>query len=327
MERQLERMVHLVDDLLDVSRISRGKFELRKQRIELAEVLNTAVETSRPLIEAGGHELTVVLPPQAVFIDADMTRLGQVFSNLLNNAAKYSERGGHIRLAAECHGSDVVVSVKDTGIGIPPEMLSRVFDMFMQVDRSLEKAQGGLGIGLSLVQRLVEMHGGSVQARSEGYGLGSEFVVRLTALPAVHESQPPADEGEAPPSSGHRRILVADDNPDSADTLSMLLTLTGNEVLTASDGLQAVDVAAAFRPDVILLDIGMPKLNGYESCRRIRQQPWGEQPVIIAITGWGQDDDKRRSQEAGFNYHIVKPIDPDALEKLLAGLQPVENTG
>jgi PAS domain S-box-containing protein len=330
MERQLERMVHLVDDLLDVSRISRGKFELRKQRIELAEVLNSAVETSRPLIEAGGHELTVVLPPQAVFIDADMTRLGQVFANLLNNAAKYSERGGHIRLAAECQGSDVVVSVKDTGIGIPPEMLSKVFDMFMQVDRSLEKAQGGLGIGLSLVQRLVEMHGGSVQARSEGCGLGSEFVVRLPALPAlaaVHESQPPADEGEPLPSSGQRRILVADDNPDSANTLSMLLTLTGNEVLTASDGLQAVDVAAAFRPDVILLDIGMPKLNGYESCRRIRQQPWGKEPVIIALTGWGQDDDKRRSQEAGFNYHIVKPIDPAALEMLLAGLQPVEDTG
>ncbi len=323
MERQLGQMVHLVDDLLDVSRISRDKLELRKERVELAAVLNNAVETSRPLIEASGHELTVSLPPEPVFVDADVTRLGQVFTNLLNNAAKYSERGGRIRLAVERQGSDVVVSVKDTGVGISPDMLPKIFEMFIQVDRSLEKTQGGLGIGLTLVKRLVEMHGGSVEARSEGDGKGSEFVVRLpVVLTVFREVNPSTEKGESVCPTGQCRILVADDNQDSATSLAMILEIMGNDVRTANDGLQAVDMAATFRPDVILLDIGMPKLNGYEACRRIRQQPWGEKIVIIAQTGWGQDEDKRRSREAGFNHHLVKPVAPATLEKLLAGTKP-----
>jgi PAS domain S-box-containing protein len=320
MERQLGQLVHLVDDLLDVSRISRGKLELRRERVELAAVVNGAVETSRPLIDAGGHQLTVSLPSEPVFVDADVTRLGQVFANLLNNAAKYSDRGGSIRLTVEPQGGEVVVSVQDRGVGIPPHMLPRIFDLFTQVDRSLERSQGGLGIGLTLVKRLVEMHGGSVEARSEGHGLGSELVVRLPVIsPAV---QPPAAVDGAVDPSPQYRVLVADDNVDSAASLAMMLEIMGNEVRTANDGLQAVEEAAAFRPDLILLDIGMPRLNGYEACRAIREQPDGGRPVIVACTGWGQDEDRRRSREAGFNVHLVKPVDPADLEKLLAGLPP-----
>ncbi len=322
MERQLGQMVHLVDDLLDVSRISRGKLELRKERVELAAVLNNAVETSRPLIDSSGHQLTVRLPSEPVLVDADVTRLGQVFANLLQNAAKYSERGGRIGLTAERQGSDVAVSVTDTGVGIPPDMLPRIFDMFAQVDRSLERSQGGLGIGLTLVKRLVEMHGGSVEAKSEGHGRGSEFVVRLPVVSSlVEEVEPPTETGQPICPSAQCRILVADDNEDSAASLAMMLQIMGNEVRTAKDGLQAVEAAAAFQPDVILLDIGMPRLNGYEACRRIREQPGGQKAVLIALTGWGQDEDKRRSAEAGFHHHLVKPVDPAALGELLAGLQ------
>ncbi len=324
MERQIGQMVRLVDDLLDVSRISRGILELRMERVDLATVVNNAVETSRPLIDSSAHELTVSLPTRPVFVYADETRLGQVFANLLNNAAKYSERGGRIWLIAERQGSDVVVSVKDCGVGIPPEMLPRIFDMFTQVDRSLEKSQGGLGIGLTLVKRLVEMHGGSVEARSEGLGTGSEFVVRLPIVSsALEEVDPPTQAIESvPPSPLQCRILVADDNEDAATSLAMILTIMGNEVRTANDGLEAVAVAATFRPDVIFLDIGMPKLNGYEACRRIREQAWGKKAVLVTLTGWGQDEDKRLSEQAGFNYHLVKPVDPAELVRLLAGLKP-----
>ena len=343
MERQLAQMVHLVDDLLDVSRISRGKLELRKQLIELSSVINNAVETSRPLIEASGHQLTVILPLEPIFVDADATRLGQVFSNILNNAAKYSEPGGRIELVVSVasrlasaeseamklaiHQSPlatpfVVVSVKDTGVGIPPDMLPKIFEMFTQVDRSLEKAQGGLGIGLSLVKRLVEMHGGNVVAHSDGHGTGSEFVVRLPIVSSnVHENKLRIDEVQTASSSGKRRILVADDNQDAAKTLAMLLKIMGNEVHTANDGLQAVEMADVFQPQVILLDIGMPKLNGYEACRRIRERPWGKKVILIALTGWGQDDDRRRSLEAGFDHHLVKPVDPATLRKLLSAEQ------
>ncbi len=324
MERQLGQMVHLVDDLLDVSRISRGKLDLRKERVDLAVVLNNAVETSRPLIDSNGHELTVGVPPWPIFVDADVTRLGQVFGNLLNNAAKYSERGGRIGLTAERQGGEVVVSVKDTGVGIPPDMLPKIFEMFTQVDRSLEKSQGGLGIGLTLVKQLVEMHGGSVEAKSDGHGRGSEFVVRLPLwkdeggrMKDESVIGPSGSSFILPPSS--LKVLVADDNEDAASSLAILLKIMGNEVLTANDGLRAVEAAEAFRPDVILLDIGMPKLNGYEVCRRIRERPWGVKAVLIALTGWGQEEDKRRSQEAGFDHHMVKPVDPAALEKLLAG--------
>ncbi len=326
MERQLTQMVHLVDDLLDVSRISRGKLQLRKERVELATVLNDAVETSRPIIDAGGHTLIMKLPPDPIFLDADATRLGQIFSNLLNNAAKYSESGGRIELVAsvEDEGRRMKVSIRDTGVGIPPEMLPKIFEMFTQVDRSLEKSQGGLGIGLTLVRRLVEMHDGAVEARSDGHGKGSEFIVRLPIASSEKPMANPTHVTQDPPHATALKVLVADDNEDSAITLSMILKILGSEVRTANDGMEAVEMATAFRPDVILLDIGMPRLNGYEACRRIREQSWGEKIVLVALTGWGQDEDKRRSQEAGFTHHMVKPIDPDALKKLLF---PVRNVG
>jgi PAS domain S-box-containing protein len=323
MERQLTQLVRLVDDLMDISRISRGKITFQKERVELAAVANSAVESSRPLIEQQGHELTVMLPKQPVIIEADPTRLAQVFVNLLNNAAKYSNRGGHIWLTAERQRSDVVVSVRDTGIGIPADQLPRIFEMYSQVERSLEKSQGGLGIGLTLVKRLVEMHGGSVEAHSEGPGKGSEFVVRL---PVVVEPYMPQAAGEpsqpAVPISS-LRILIVDDNRDGADSLALMLRIMGNDTRTAYDGQAGVRIFGEFRPDVVLLDIGLPKLNGYEACRRIRELPLGKDIVMVAVTGWGQEDDRRRSQEAGFNFHIVKPVDPQALEKLLTGLQQV----
>ena len=317
MERQVGQMVHLIDDLLDLSRISRGKIELRKKRIELASVIAQAIETSRPFIDQAGHELLVEVPPGPIYVDADLTRLTQVFSNLLNNAAKFTERGGRVQLAVQLMGADVVVSITDNGIGIQTHMLPRVFEMFTQVDGNLERSQGGLGIGLSIAQRLVQMHGGSILARSDGPNRGSEFVVRLpVALSLVGNTH--VDEVNPVRPTARLRILVADDNVDSAESLAMLLTLEGNKTQTAHDGLQALDGAAAFRPDVILLDIGMPKLNGYEVCRLIRQQAWSKNMVVIALTGWGQEEDKRRSQEAGVDFHLVKPVDYAALKKLLA---------
>ncbi|HEX9000903.1 MAG TPA: ATP-binding protein, partial [Blastocatellia bacterium] len=320
MERQLQQMVRLIDDLLDLSRISRGKIELRKEPIELAAALQNAIETSLPLIEAAGHELIVELLPETVLLQADQTRLAQVFANLLNNAAKYTEKGGRIRLTAAKSGDEIMVSVKDNGVGIPASMLSQVFDMFTQVDRSLEKSRGGLGIGLSITKRLVEMHGGKVEAHSDGDGAGSEFVVRLP-LPVLPTRE--ADITQQTPSApnGRRRILVADDNEDSASAMAMMLKLMGYEVRLASDGPEAIQRAEAFRPALILLDIGMPGMNGYDACRHIRQQPGGEEIVIAALTGWGQEEDKRRSRDAGFNYHLVKPVAPADLEKLLAAVE------
>jgi CheY-like chemotaxis protein len=322
MERQLTQLVRLVDDLLDVSRISRGKLELRRECVELAAVVQSAVETSRPLIELMGHELKVTLPQRPIMVDADLTRLAQVFMNLLNNAAKYTERGGCIRLTAERQGSEVVVSVKDTGIGIAAEQLPHIFGLFAQVDHSMEKSQGGLGIGLTLVQRLVEMHGGSVEVRSEGLGEGAEFVVRLPVV--MEEVQPERQDGNDRPVTPKlsRRILIVDDNRDGADSLAAMLRLLGNDTRTAYDGLEGVRVAGEYRPDVVLLDIGLPRLNGCEACRRIREQLWGKKIVLIAVTGWGQEDDRRRSQEAGFDHHLVKPLDPDELGKLLADPLP-----
>ena len=318
MERQLNQMIRLVDDLLDVSRITRDQLDLKKQRVELATVVHSAVETSRPLIEQAGHTISITLPPTPIYLDADLTRLAQVFSNLLTNSAKYTPPGGHIRLITEGFDNEVAVTVRDNGLGIPAESLPGVFQMFSQVDRNMERAQGGLGIGLSLVRRLVEMHGGTVQAHSDGPGQGSDFTVRLplpqstpqTAIPRVQECPGPA---------ARLRILVVDDNQDSAITLGRLLTLIGHEIQTAHDGLAAVEAAGQFRPDVILLDIGLPKLNGYDACRRIREQPWSRSMEIIALTGWGQEEDLRRSKEAGFDHHLVKPLDLTILKKLLAG--------
>ena len=322
-DRQVHHMARLLDDLLDVSRISHDKLELRKEQIELSAVIQMAVETSRPLIDSGGVELTVTLPVEPVVVDADPMRLAQVFSNLLNNAAKFTETGGHIHLTGVREGSDVAVSVKDDGMGIAGEMLPRVFDVFSQAKRGSERSQDGLGVGLSLVRGLVELHGGSVVARSDGPGRGSEFVVRLPVI--AHSSVPAAlprgEEGE-PARVAKRRLLIADDVKDGADALAMLLRMKGHDVHTAYDGEEAIAVAAKFHPDVALLDIGMPKLNGYDACHYIRQQPWGKEMFLIAVSGWSQEADRRRAKEAGFDHHMVKPVHPDALMKFLASLAP-----
>jgi CheY-like chemotaxis protein/two-component sensor histidine kinase len=318
LERQVNHLVRLVDDLLEVSRISRGKIELKKERVDLAAVVDHALETSRPLIEAGGHVLNVFLPSESLVLEADPVRLAQVLANLLNNAAKYTESGGIIAVTAERQGREALVRVRDSGIGISEAMLGRVFDLFSQVDQSLEKTQGGLGIGLHLAKRLVELHGGSLEAHSEGLGRGSEFVVRLPVADEGAESRPaPAPERAGAGAESRRRVLVADDNEDAVSSLAQLLEIMGHEVRTAADGRQAVEAAAAFRPELILLDIGMPRLNGYDACRLIRAQPWGREPVIAALTGWGQDRDKARSREAGFDNHLVKPVEPADLERLL----------
>jgi signal transduction histidine kinase/CheY-like chemotaxis protein len=320
MDRQVGHMVRLIDDLLDVSRITLGKIELRKERIELAAAVQDAIETSRPLIESLGHELCFKIPSHSIIVHGDRTRLAQVFANLLNNSAKYTKPGGHIELAIERQGSDVVVRVKDDGVGIPKDKLSSIFEMFTQVDGALERSGGGLGIGLSLVRGLVQMHGGHVEACSNGKGKGSEFTVRLPIVlsPPVRDEE--AANDAAVESGSKHRILVVDDNRDSAISLSLMLKLMGHVVETSHDGLQAVEAAGSFLPDVALVDIGLPGLNGYEVCRQIRQQSWGTEMVLIALTGWGQDEDKRRSKEAGFNFHLVKPVDVAILENLLAGL-------
>jgi PAS domain S-box-containing protein len=315
-ERQLIQMVRLVDDLLDVSRITRGKIELRCERVELESILQQAIETSRPSIESANQELAVMVPAEPLHLMGDAVRLVQVFSNLLNNSCKYSESGGRITLSAERQGDGAVITVRDTGIGIPPEMLPQVFDMFTQADRSLDRAEGGLGIGLALARRIVEMHDGSISATSEGTGQGSTFVVRLPLDIGWQGPLAEADEHETKLVTA-RRILVVDDNEDSAASLAMLLKLAGNETEVAHDGLAAIDAAEKFRPDAVLLDIGLPKLNGYEVAREIRQQPWGATMKLIALTGWGQDEDRRKSREAGFNGHLVKPADFGALTKML----------
>ncbi|MDP3231551.1 MAG: PAS domain S-box protein [Myxococcales bacterium] len=322
MARQVSQLVRLVDDLLDVSRISEGKVELRKERVELRAVFDAAVETSRPAIEQGGHELAVVLPDEPISVEGDAVRLTQVVSNLLNNSAKFTHRGGHIRLTAGREGGMVVVAVKDDGIGIPPSMLDTVFVMFTQVGRPLEKSAGGLGIGLSLVKELVELHGGTIVARSGGEGMGSEFVVRLPVVTAV-VAGPDRSNGQSsevvPPTL--RRILVVDDNVDAADMLREVLELLGNEVRAANDGEAGIAMAAQFLPDVMVMDIGMPNLSGYEAARRIREYPWGQGIVLIALTGWGREDDRKKSSAAGFDHHLVKPLDVGVLRKLLAELK------
>jgi signal transduction histidine kinase/ActR/RegA family two-component response regulator len=320
MERQLAHMVRLIDDLLDVSRISRNKMELRRSRVLLSDVISNAVETARPLIEAAGHELHVALPTEPIFLDADLTRLAQVFGNLLTNSAKYTEPGGHIWLNATPVDGEVVVAVRDTGIGIPAEALPAIFDMFSQVDRSLERSTGGLGIGLALVRGLVEMHGGSVSAASDGPGRGSTFTVRLPVLKARPELSPVKVDVTANGNGPRRRILVVDDNRDSAETMAALLGLLGNEVVMAHDGIEAVEAAERTRPEVVLMDVGMPRLNGYEATRRIREQPWGSNVTIIAVTGWGQDGDRAQSRAAGCDGHLVKPVSLPDLQILLAEL-------
>ncbi|HYH69450.1 MAG TPA: ATP-binding protein [Urbifossiella sp.] len=320
MERQLKQMVRLVDDLLDVSRITTGKLELHRQRVDLVAVLRDAVEGSRPLIDRGGHALAFAPPPGPVWLDADPTRLHQVFLNLLNNAAKYSDPGGHVRLDVERAGAEAVVRVRDSGIGIPAARLADVFDVFVQVDTSWQRAQGGLGIGLSLVKEFVGLHGGRVAAHSEGPGRGSEFVVHLP-LAAAPAPSPPAAAAR-PPHGPTRRILVVDDNQDAADSLATLLKLLGHEVRVAYGGEEGVAAAAEFRPGFVLMDVGMPRLNGYQAARRIRAEPWGGEPVLVALTGWGTDDDRRMTRDAGFDHHLIKPADLTALTRLIAEVPP-----
>jgi CheY-like chemotaxis protein len=287
-------------------------------------VVNDAVEAVRPLVDKWGHELTVDIPSEPILLEGDPSRLAQVLLNLLTNAAKYTDQGGRISLAARREGDEVAIRVKDSGVGIPAEMLGRIFDMFMQVDRSLERTREGLGIGLTLVERLVALHGGSVQALSAGLGRGTELVVRLPALSAAAARDlAPGDAGDSPPPVPGRRVMVVDDNQDSADSLAMLLRILGHDVRTAHDGVAALGLAAAFLPDVVVLDIGLPKLNGYQVARRIREQR-GAGPVLIAMTGWGQQEDRRRSREAGFDHHMTKPIDFNALKALLAEMGPIE---
>jgi signal transduction histidine kinase len=316
-ERQLAHLTRLVDDLLDVNRISQNKLELRKEKTDLNAIVNAASESSRPLIEQFGHKLTVNLPENPVYLQADVVRLSQVFTNLLNNSAKFTNRGGRIELTAEVVANDVVLRVKDNGIGIAPEHIPHISELFYQNDSSLEKAQGGLGVGLTLVWQLVEMHGGSVEARSDGIGRGSEFIVRLPRW-----MDAPAGEREIPihdnASPSGMRVLIADDNQDSADGLVLMLQLEGFIAEGAYDGEEALKKAEEFRPDAVLLDIGMPKLNGYEVAAQIRQQPWGKNLLLVAQTGWGQEEDMRRSQEAGFNFHLTKPLDFDKLKSVLA---------
>jgi PAS domain S-box-containing protein len=310
MDQALNQMVRLVDDLLDVSRITTGKLKLRKERVELAAVVQSAVDTSRPLIEEQGHKLTITLPASAIFLDADPTRLAQVFSNLLNNAAKYSEQGGHIMLSAQPEADQVVVRVTDRGIGIPADHLPRIFQLFAQVETASDRSQGGLGIGLSLVKGLVEMHGGKIEAHSDGPGRGSEFVARLPMISGepLPGSQATDNDDESASPTAKYRILIVDDNRLSSESTATALGLMGHELAIASDGMEGIERAQAFRPDVILLDIGLPELSGFETARRIREQPWGKNIFLIAVTGYGQEEDRRRSLEAGFNCHLVKPL-------------------
>ncbi len=325
MERQLEQLVRLVDDLLDLSRITHNRIELRKRHIELASVLRQAVLAAQPLAESARHSIDVILPAEPIHLHADPVRLTQVFGNLLNNSCKYSPPSGKIRVNVSLDGEEAIVTVTDSGIGIPADKLDAIFEMFTQVDSSLEQSQGGLGIGLTLVKRIVELHGGTVTARSAGAGRGSTFEVRL---PAIREADIVASPAEDEPQTSNAtyRILVVDDNQDSADSLAMLMELHGHDVSIAHDGQSALDSAEQHRPDVVLLDIGLPVLNGHDVCRRIRQQPWGQTMVLIALTGWGQDDDRRRSQEAGFDGHLVKPVDHTRLLALLASLTEPRTT-
>lgn len=318
MERQVTHLVRLVDDLLEVSRITRGKIELRLEQVELAAVIRSAVETTRPAIDAAGHSLAISLPAEPQVIKGDAVRLSQVFANLLNNATKYMNRGGQIWLTARREEREVVVSVRDTGIGIEPEMLPEIFTMFTQVDRSRRQAQGGLGIGLTLVRSLLEMHGGQIEARSAGVGQGSEFIVRL---PLSGEAASEADRPDSRiPALPRHRVLVVDDNCDAAVSLGHLLRLLGVDARVVHDGPTALETLRSYHPTVILLDIGMPGMDGYEVARRIREHAENRDITLIALTGWGQEDDRRRSSQAGFDHHLLKPADIATVKTLFESL-------
>ena len=320
-DRQVHQMARLIDDLVDIARVSSNRLELRKERVELAAVLRAAVETSAALLQTGGQHFALAVPAEPIHLNADPTRLAQAVTNLLNNAAKYTPQGGHIRLDAERRGDQAVVTVRDDGIGIPAEMLSCVFEMFTQGEQSRARAQGGLGIGLTLVKRLVELHGGTVTVHSEGPGAGSAFVIRLPISDEAQLTGAGTRGGAVLSAASSLRILIVDDNRDAADGLAILLHNYGSETRTAYDGLEALRVAEDFRPDVVLLDIGMPKADGREVARRLRREPWGARTCVIAVTGWSNETDRARSREAGFDHHLVKPLDTAELTRLLAPLE------
>jgi PAS domain S-box-containing protein len=327
-ERQADYLTRLTDDLFDISRITREKVDLYKERVELGEIINAASESSQPLIDDRGHDLSVELSGAPIYVDGDKVRLTQIFMNLLTNAAKYTPQAGHIWLKLETYNNTAVVSVRDNGAGIPAPNLPHLFDMFYQVDRSFSQVEGGLGLGLTLVRRLVEMHGGTVEAKSDGIDCGSEFTVRLPVFAQTQQSAMPQARSHAKepmPQTG-RRILIADDFPEAAATLAKLLQESGNQVQTAQDGIEAIETAAKFHPDIAVLDIAMPRLNGYDTARRIREQPWGKNMILVAFTGWGQSRDRRRSKEAGFDAHLTKPIRYEAFLELLANLSQERRT-
>ena len=324
-ERQIQHLTRLVDDLLDVSRITQGKVKITREPLDLATIIHRAVEASRPLIEARHHQLAVAVPPEPVRIDGDLTRLVQVIANLLNNAAKYTEEGGHIRIDATREDGEAVIRVRDNGMGLPADLLPHVFDLFTQADRSLDRSQGGLGIGLTLVRQLVDLHGGRVEARSDGPGQGSEFIVRLPAAPTAVAAAEIAP-GERPASAAAARglkILVVEDNLDLAEMMSFLLELKGHVVRTVHDGPEALKAACAFQPEAVLCDIGLPGMNGYEVAARLREQPAFKETPLIALTGYGQEEARDRAKAAGFDHHLVKPVEPEVLEALLDSLRTV----
>jgi signal transduction histidine kinase/CHASE3 domain sensor protein len=319
-DRQVSHMVRLIDDLLDISRITRGKLELRLDRVMIQDAIHAALETTRPLIDDAGHDLALILPPEPVYVLGDDARLAQIFSNLLNNAAKYTPPGGRITVEAALEGPEIAVRVRDTGLGIPADKLPGIFDMFSQLDQSAARAQGGLGIGLALVKRLVEMHGGRVVAASAGAGRGSAFEIRLPTVHVDVEIDVPADKSSGFQVRGRaRRVLVVDDNRDATESLVTYLSIAGHNVEGAYDGLEAIERATASHPDIVLLDIGLPKMNGYEAAQRIRAQSRGD-VVLVAVTGWGQEPDRVRAREAGFDVHLTKPVDPAALVALIEEL-------
>jgi CheY-like chemotaxis protein len=312
-------MVRLIDDLLDVSRITRGKLELRRSQVALAEVVRNAVDATRPAMEEAGHHFSVRLPEHEVLLYADASRITQVLSNLLVNAAKFTPGGGRIEMVGEIQNGELAISVTDNGRGIASDKLGAIFDMFMQVRDAKESGHQGLGIGLTLVKRLVEMHGGSVTVTSGGLGTGSRFCVRLPAImPVAANGHNEAGEIAARAQVGQKRVLVVDDNPDALKSLFLLVSLMGHEVRQARDGQEALEVAGRFRPEVIFMDLGMPKLNGYEAARRIREESWGQELLMVATTGWGQEDDRRRTKEAGFDQHLVKPVLAGHVQELMA---------
>jgi CheY-like chemotaxis protein len=322
-ERQVRVMVRLIDDLMDVTRINQGRIELQRAPVRLSAVLALAVESSRPQIEEFGHELVISQPEGPIFVQADLTRLSQVFMNLITNAAKYTDEGGRIDVVVELRDAQVRVAVRDNGIGIAASQLGGVFKMFSQVESALARSRGGLGIGLSLAKRLVEKHEGTIEASSPGLGLGSEFSVTLPVRAAPADRANGAQTADAAAATAPAlRVLVVDDNVDGADSLSQLLTLGGHEVRTAYDGLAGLEAAGSFRPDVVLLDIGMPKLNGYDTCKAIRAEAWGSAVTVIATTGWGDAGAKQAVAEAGFDFHFVKPLDERLLARTLATLRP-----